>query len=59
MSRYKHSAWETAQAVGTVVVVVAIMAACWFLNDWNDRRRARIYAEEFQRRGMAPQAVPK
>lgn len=55
----RHDAKEIAQIAGMLILVAAFFAAVWFFHNWNDRRRAAIYADEFQRRGMAPQAVPK
>ncbi len=42
-----------------VIAVLAFLAAVLWCNLLWERWKAGVYAEEFQRRGMAPQAVPK
>lgn len=50
---------ETWTAIGAIVALLLFLAAvAWWNVAW-EKWRASIYADEFQRRGLAPQAVPK
>lgn len=46
------------QAFCVIVVLLFLAAVAWANLAW-EKWRASIYADEFQRRGLAPQAVPK
>ncbi len=50
---------ETAVVIGTLIAIVLFFAAVAWCNIAWERWKAGVYAEEFQRRGLAPQAVPK
>lgn len=50
---------EVVKGFVMLILVAALLVAGWLFDQWNSRQRAAIYADEFQRRGMAPQAVPK
>lgn len=57
--RGRASPRDIAIACGGLLAVSLFIAAVAWCNIAWERWKAGIYAEEFQRRGMAPQAVPK
>jgi len=50
--------WLNSPLVLVLLLVVFGIVGFW-LKDWDDRRRASILADEFQKRGMVPTEVRK
>lgn len=58
-SKNKPEVSEAWTIFGAVIAVASFLAAVAWCNMAWERWKASVYADEFQRRGMAPQAVPK